>query len=152
VWLRARASGIGRLGPCPHGQGYGRGPGFGIVGFFQLRMASKPLAWAAMTVRSRSGFCLLLALLPWVAVRAQTVPLGPVVVTATRSELSSEVSPFATTALSSEALRNTPALSLDSALRSVPAFSLFRRSDSLTANPTAQGVSLRGLGPSGASR
>jgi outer membrane receptor protein involved in Fe transport len=105
-----------------------------------------------MTVCSRSGFCLLLALLPWVAVRAQTVPLGPVVVTATRFELSSEVSPFATTALSSEALRNTPALSLDSALRSVPAFSLFRRSDSLTANPTAQGVSLRGLGPSGASR
>src|SRR5690606_6218191 len=40
----------------------------------------------------------------------------------------------------------------DGALRSVPAFSLFRRSDSLTANPTAQGVSLRGLGPSGASR
>ena len=38
------------------------------------------------------------------------------------------------------------------AARSLPAFSLFRRSDSLTANPTAQGVSLRGLGPSGASR
>jgi outer membrane receptor protein involved in Fe transport len=37
-------------------------------------------------------------------------------------------------------------------LRAVPGFSLFRRSDSFTANPPAQGVSLRGLGPSGASR
>ncbi|MES1168690.1 MAG: TonB-dependent receptor, partial [Oleiharenicola lentus] len=37
-------------------------------------------------------------------------------------------------------------------LRAVPGFSLFRRSDSFSANPTAQGVSLRGLGPSGASR
>ncbi len=41
---------------------------------------------------------------------------------------------------------------LDGALRADPAFGLFRRSDSLSANPTAQGVSLRGIGPSGASR
>lgn len=34
----------------------------------------------------------------------------------------------------------------------VPGFSLFRRSSSLVANPTTQGVSLRGLGSSGASR
>jgi len=33
-----------------------------------------------------------------------------------------------------------------------PGFSLFRRSGSRTANPTSQGVSLRGLGASGASR
>ncbi len=43
-------------------------------------------------------------------------------------------------------------VAVDRALRTDPAFSLFRRSDSLAANPTAQGVSLRGLGPSGASR
>ena len=49
-------------------------------------------------------------------------------------------------------LREIPALTLDGLLRSAPAFTLFRRSDSLVANPTAQGVSLRGLGPSGASR
>ncbi len=49
-------------------------------------------------------------------------------------------------------LHYAPTVTLDQALRSVPAFTLFRRSDSLTANPTAQGVSLRGLGPSGASR
>ena len=34
----------------------------------------------------------------------------------------------------------------------MPGFSLFRRSDSLTANPTSQGVSLRGVGASGPSR
>lgn len=34
----------------------------------------------------------------------------------------------------------------------MPGFSLFRRSSSLAAHPTAQGVSLRGIGPTGASR
>ena len=46
----------------------------------------------------------------------------------------------------------TPALTVDDALRQVPGFSLFRRSGSRVANPTAQGASLRGVGPSGASR
>jgi outer membrane receptor protein involved in Fe transport len=41
---------------------------------------------------------------------------------------------------------------VDDVLRQVVGFSLFRRSGSRTANPTAQGVSLRGLGASGASR
>ena len=45
-----------------------------------------------------------------------------------------------------------PAAPPDVALREVPGFTLFRRSDSRTANPTAQGVSLRGIGGSGASR
>jgi outer membrane receptor protein involved in Fe transport len=40
----------------------------------------------------------------------------------------------------------------DDKLRLVPGFSLLRRSGSQTANPTSQGVSLRGLGASGASR
>jgi outer membrane receptor protein involved in Fe transport len=44
------------------------------------------------------------------------------------------------------------ALSLDDVLRRVPGFSLFRRSDSRIANPTTQGVTLRGVGASGASR
>ena len=43
-------------------------------------------------------------------------------------------------------------LRLDEQLRQIPGFSLLRRSSSLTAHPTSQGVSLRGLGPSGASR
>ena len=44
------------------------------------------------------------------------------------------------------------ALSIDEILRQVPGFALFRRSGSLFANPTAQGVSLRGVGANGTSR
>ena len=54
--------------------------------------------------------------------------------------------------LDAGALEATAAVTIDDALRQVPGFSLFRRSGSRTANPTAQGVSLRGLGGSGASR
>jgi outer membrane receptor protein involved in Fe transport len=43
-------------------------------------------------------------------------------------------------------------LALDDTLRQVPGFTLFRRSGSLFANPTAQGVSLRGVGANGTSR
>ena len=41
---------------------------------------------------------------------------------------------------------------MDDVLRQVPGFSLFRRSDSRTANASNQGVSLRGLGGTAASR
>src|SRR5689334_11941818 len=44
------------------------------------------------------------------------------------------------------------AVTIDDVLRQVPGFSLFRRSGGLTANPTSQGVSLRGVGANGASR
>ncbi|HEY0728317.1 MAG TPA: TonB-dependent receptor, partial [Pyrinomonadaceae bacterium] len=44
------------------------------------------------------------------------------------------------------------ALTVDDVLRQAPGFTLFRRSGSLTANPTTQGVSLRGVGANGASR
>jgi outer membrane receptor protein involved in Fe transport len=54
--------------------------------------------------------------------------------------------------LDTKDLQTTAALTLDDTLRQVPGFSLFRRSSSRTANPTTQGVSLRGIGASGASR
>jgi outer membrane receptor protein involved in Fe transport len=41
---------------------------------------------------------------------------------------------------------------LDAALKRVPGVSLFRRTDSLAANPTTQGLSLRSIAPSGAGR
>ena len=41
---------------------------------------------------------------------------------------------------------------LDEALATVPAVSLFRRTSSLAANPTTQGISLRAIAPSGAGR
>jgi outer membrane receptor protein involved in Fe transport len=49
-------------------------------------------------------------------------------------------------------IESAGALTIDDILRQVPGFSLFRRSSGLTTNPTAQGVSLRGVGASGASR
>jgi len=56
------------------------------------------------------------------------------------------------TILSAEDLNTTAAFRIDDILRQVPGFSLFRRTTSRAANPTTQGVSLRGLGASGASR
>jgi outer membrane receptor protein involved in Fe transport len=83
---------------------------------------------------------------------SQTVVLDAFVVTAPRGPVAADVIPASVRVLDARELARTPSLTLDSALRSVPGFSLFRRSDSMTAHPTAQGVSLRGLGPSGASR
>jgi outer membrane receptor protein involved in Fe transport len=57
-----------------------------------------------------------------------------------------------TTAVSSAELLNSGAGALDDALRGTPGFSLFRRSTSRVANPTTQGVTLRGVSGSGASR
>lgn len=85
---------------------------------------------------------------------AQTapVPLAPVFVTATRAADPAEYVPFSHQTLTGDTLRQAANVTVDGALRQIPGFSLFRRSDSLVANPTTQGVSLRGLGPSGASR
>ena len=74
-----------------------------------------------------------------------------VVVTATRG---AERLPTAasSTVLTSAELSNMAAGALDDALRSTPGFTLFRRSSSRVANPTTQGVTLRGVSGSGASR
>ena len=74
------------------------------------------------------------------------------VVSATRSPRPVNELPVAVDVFTAKDLNDSPALAIDDVLRGVPGFSLFRRSGSLTANPTAQGVSLRGIGPSGASR
>lgn len=75
-----------------------------------------------------------------------------VTVTASRGETRLGDEAARVVVLDAEALFASPALRLDDVLRGVPGFSLFRRSGSRVANPTAQGVSLRGVGPSGASR
>lgn len=80
------------------------------------------------------------------------IPLSPVFVTATRTQESVTDVPFSHQTVAGDTLRASANVSVDGLLRSIPGFSLFRRTDSLIANPTAQGVSLRGLGPSGASR
>lgn len=57
-----------------------------------------------------------------------------------------------TTVVSGAELLASPWGTIDDALRQTPGFSLFRRSSSRVANPTTQGVTLRGLAGSGASR
>ena len=74
------------------------------------------------------------------------------VVTSSKSpELVGEATAFAGS-ISGREILESPSLSLDDALRQIPGFSLFRRTGSLASHPTTQGVSLRGIGPSGASR
>jgi len=73
-------------------------------------------------------------------------------VSATRTEVRLSETPGSTVLLSNADVDASPALRLDDVLRQVPGFSLFRRSDSRTANASNQGVSLRGLGGTAASR
>lgn len=77
---------------------------------------------------------------------------GEITVTASRSRLPVADSPSSTVVVSREELQASASPVIDDALRAVPGFTLFRRSGSRTANPTSQGVSLRGVGASGASR
>jgi iron complex outermembrane receptor protein len=75
-----------------------------------------------------------------------------VTVTPTRSEQQLGAIPASVSVISSEEIQRRPAMVPDDLLRQLPEFSLFRRSSSLSAHPTSQGVSLRGIGPSGVSR
>src|SRR5687768_17877064 len=91
----------------------------------------------------------------WMALRIAAMPAAPriaesVVVTSYATPTLNP--PAAVTTLHREVLDVAPAATLDDALRAVPGFSLFRRSSSRVANPTTQGVTLRGLAASGASR
>ena len=87
-----------------------------------------------------------------VLVAQSTTELAPLVVTAARAPQAADTLPLAVDLFTAAELHDSPSLTLDDVLRGSAAFSLFRRSGSLTANPTAQGVSLRGLAPSGTSR
>lgn len=86
-----------------------------------------------------------------VALRPQSVS-ERITVTATRTRTRLGDTAADVAVLTSEDLSSTAALTTDDKLRQVPGFSLFRRSGSRAANPTSQGVSLRGVGASGASR
>src|SRR3989475_1085607 len=78
--------------------------------------------------------------------------LETVTVTPTRSEQRVGDIPASVSVLTSDDIKASPAVVADDVLRQIPTFSLFRRTSSLSSHPTAQGVSLRGIGPSGVSR
>jgi outer membrane cobalamin receptor len=73
-------------------------------------------------------------------------------VTSSRSDVP-RADPAATMVVfSASELGSSAAMTLDDALKLVPGFTLFRRTSSRVSNPTAQGVTLRGLGGTGSSR
>ena len=89
------------------------------------------------------------------AVEVRLRPAGPteqLVVTATRSEQRIADVPASVNVVTSRQIAQSPAVVADDVLRQIPTFSLFRRTSSIASHPTAQGVSLRGVGPSGVSR
>src|SRR5438105_4577475 len=75
-----------------------------------------------------------------------------ITVTATRTPTRLADTPASVVVLSRDEIAAGAAPTVDDALRQVPGFTLFRRTGSRTANPTSQGVSLRGVGGSGALR
>jgi outer membrane receptor protein involved in Fe transport len=99
---------------------------------------------------------LFLALFPGAGIGQEEEPSPTVAeeitVTATRTEQRLGETAASVVVLSSEEIETAAAPAIDDVLRQVPGFTLFRRSGSRFANPTSQGVSLRGLGASGASR
>ena len=78
--------------------------------------------------------------------------LPPLHTTVTVNGVLDAQTPAAVTVLGQQTIQLLPGIELDNRLRQIPGFSLFRRSSSVVANPTTQGVSLRGIGSTGASR
>lgn len=86
------------------------------------------------------------------AARAEQTGLEPLTVTALRGQSLLEKSTFTTRTFTAADIDRSGVWTVDDFLRQDPGFSLFRRTSSLVANPTTQGVTLRGIGPSGTSR
>ena len=82
----------------------------------------------------------------------QTKKLAPIKTSITVTESVTAETPATITVFDQTQIEEAPGVNIDDRLRSLPGFSLFRRSSSIASNPTTQGISLRGLGTSGASR
>lgn len=137
----------GALVSNPSGRVLGRSDAQGAASFAcpahpcQVRVSAPGFAAQAIAFTGAAT----LRLQPAAAVQELTV-------TAYRTPLGELESPATTRLLSQSALRSTAAVTLDGKLRQLPGVELFRRSSSLVANPTSQGVSLRALGSTSASR
>lgn len=83
---------------------------------------------------------------------ASPPPAAPIETSITVTAALSAEAPAHVTLMDAPRISELPGVNLDDRLRMVPGFTLFRRTSSLAANPTTQGVSLRGLGSTGASR
>lgn len=88
-----------------------------------------------------------------VSLTLSLVPLTETItVSATRTQQRLGDVPVYVSVLTRDDVKQSVALTVDDLLKQVPTFSLFRRTSSLVSHPTTQGVSLRGIGASGASR
>jgi len=84
------------------------------------------------------------------AIDLPPAPVAELVVRAARLPPAASQAAFSVIRLDGETVRERQRL--DQALTEAPGASLFRRNDSLAANPTTQGITLRSLAPSGAGR
>jgi outer membrane receptor protein involved in Fe transport len=89
------------------------------------------------------------------SLRAQQAPLHTnevVTVTAYGTPLAADQSATSTIVLTPQQLQQSPAVTFGDTLRDLPGVEFFRRTGTLIANPTSQGLSLRGLGSTSSSR
>lgn len=84
--------------------------------------------------------------------RPHEVPGETIVVTGLRLPRPVRDVPAAITVIGRSELERTPHRLADDVLRTLPSVGTFRRGSSLTADPTSQGVNLRGVGSSAVSR
>ena len=124
-------------------------------GRFAIRADSRPPTMPIHLIVSAEGFATArVSVAPGLAtpieIRLVPTPLIERITITATAETSGEVP--GQTSIDRTELSHSGAVTFDDALRQAPGFSLFRRAGSLTANPTTQGVSLRGIGASGASR
>lgn len=123
-------------------------------------MEGAPRAWECSHVLSPPRLALLVLLLTGVAAAeppaaaGETEPTTPqgTVVTATRLPRPVRDVPATVIVLPRAEIDRSPSLTQDGLLRTVPSAATFRRTASLVSDPTAQGLNLRGLAPSGVSR
>ncbi|MFP2929867.1 TonB-dependent receptor [Pyxidicoccus sp. 3LG] len=79
-------------------------------------------------------------------------PQAGTVVTGTRLPRPIRDVPATTVVIPRAEIERSPTLTQDALVRTLPSANTFRRTPSLVSDPTAQGLNLRGLGPSGVAR
>jgi outer membrane receptor protein involved in Fe transport len=98
------------------------------------------------------GACVGACLQVWAQTPQGVKTSDSVTVTADRGLVGVSDSATSVAVVSAQQMYAQPGLTLDDKLHEVAGFQLFRRTSSWTANPTTEGVSLRGLGSTAASR
>jgi outer membrane cobalamin receptor len=120
-----------------------------------FNIASRSTGPAAVTIRLAGYAPFHQTITPEQTSSLQLAPatnIERVVVTASRTALSLDESANTVLDVSQKTMQRSATISVGDRLRQVPGLDFFRRSSTLVANPTSQGVSLRGLGSTAASR